>query len=71
MMQLLTFCLLVRLDEKPNNPADDFATIRFGDGDEDERGELDRFCGLERSYYFIAGALVSVPILSARLASNH
>ncbi|KAK4119540.1 hypothetical protein N657DRAFT_658942 [Parathielavia appendiculata] len=45
-------------DEEQNKPKPGFTTIRFGDESVGERGELDGLCGLDRSYYGIANALV-------------
>ncbi|KAL2021282.1 hypothetical protein VTK56DRAFT_7361 [Thermocarpiscus australiensis] len=54
-------------DDTPNNPDEGYTTIRFSDED-GERGELDRFCSLDRAYYCIAAALVFTYIFTIVLA---
>ncbi|KAI0129502.1 hypothetical protein BJ170DRAFT_681001 [Xylariales sp. AK1849] len=44
--------------DAPNNPDDGYGTVRFGSGSGDDKGMLDHFCALERSYYFISIAIV-------------
>ncbi|KAH8194308.1 hypothetical protein TruAng_011531 [Truncatella angustata] len=43
-------------DDAPDKPQQGYDTIRFGSGD--KKGQLDRFCSLERGYYFITIALL-------------
>ncbi|KAK3349900.1 hypothetical protein B0T25DRAFT_570499 [Lasiosphaeria hispida] len=45
-------------DDAPNQPRYGFTTIRFSDESEGQHGHLDKYCGFERSYFFIAIALV-------------
>jgi hypothetical protein len=40
-----------------------FTTIGFSDESSGHNGELDRFCGFERSFYSISSALMSVALL--------
>ncbi|KAI1099422.1 hypothetical protein F4804DRAFT_84306 [Jackrogersella minutella] len=46
----------VEVGDAPNIPPPGYGTIRFGDGD--IKGLLDRYCGIERGFYFIAAILV-------------
>ncbi|KAI1086712.1 hypothetical protein F5B19DRAFT_120096 [Rostrohypoxylon terebratum] len=48
--------------DAPNDPPKGFGTIRFGNGN--MKGVLDRYCGLEQSFYFIAAALIFTYILT-------
>ncbi|KAJ9151296.1 hypothetical protein NKR23_g3146 [Pleurostoma richardsiae] len=40
--------------DAPNSPKPGYTTVRFSDESGGQRGELDRFCGMERSFYFVA-----------------
>ncbi|KAK4242756.1 hypothetical protein C8A03DRAFT_39921 [Achaetomium macrosporum] len=47
-----------RRGDEPDSPPPGYTTIRFSDERPGHRGMLDEFCGLDRSYYVIATALV-------------
>lgn len=40
--------------DKPNRPIRGYTTVRFSNEKDGHRGELDRFCRLERGFYFCA-----------------
>lgn len=44
--------------DKARSPKPGFTTIGFSDGSDGKRGELDKYCGLERSFYFVAIAIL-------------
>ncbi|CAJ2505148.1 Uu.00g125420.m01.CDS01 [Anthostomella pinea] len=44
--------------DAPDDPPPGYTTIRFGDGPHDGKGLLDRYCTLERGFYFISITLV-------------
>ncbi|OTA98256.1 hypothetical protein M426DRAFT_326142 [Hypoxylon sp. CI-4A] len=48
-----------------NPPGPGFETIRFGNGA--LKGELDRYCGLEQSFYFISAGLIFTYMLTVTL----
>lgn len=50
--------LVDKKNDEPNEPPDGYETIRFGDGSADNKGVLDKYCALERAYYFISVAMV-------------
>lgn len=62
---VLKFCLVDTLsDEKGdayNKPAPGYSTVRFSNGGPGEKGQLDRYCALERTYYFVAVAIMYEP----------
>ena len=45
-------------DDKPRYPKKGFTTVGFSDGSKGQRGELDKYCGLERSFYFVGVAIM-------------
>ncbi|KAK3945600.1 hypothetical protein QBC46DRAFT_94979 [Diplogelasinospora grovesii] len=51
-------------DDKPNQPAPGYTTIRFSNESSGQLGELDKYCAFERSYYFIAIGLVFTYIVT-------
>lgn len=55
---LTNACPLVRKGDKPDEPPDGYDTIRFGSSSRDNKGMLDKFCALERAYYFISVAIM-------------
>jgi hypothetical protein len=59
LLQLLT-SILVNSNNKSNELKGGYTTINFSDESPGEIGKLDKFCGFERSYFFIAMALVYV-----------
>ncbi|OTA61653.1 hypothetical protein K449DRAFT_65510 [Hypoxylon sp. EC38] len=48
-----------------DNPPEGYGTERFGDGN--IKGELDKYCSLEQSFYFIAAGLVFTYMLTVTL----
>ncbi|KAI1777254.1 hypothetical protein F4818DRAFT_342145 [Hypoxylon cercidicola] len=54
-------------DDAPDEPPEGYQTVRFGNGDLGIKGELDKYCTLERGFYFIAVALVFTYMLTAAL----
>lgn len=63
-------CPLVREDDKPNEPPKGYDTIRFGNSSSDHKGMLDKFCALERAYYFISIAIMWVSPAAPSPASS-
>ncbi|KAK8855764.1 hypothetical protein PGQ11_011676 [Apiospora arundinis] len=63
---------LTRSDYKDNDakydPPDDYDTIRFGDGSTRNKGVLDKYCALERAYYFISVAMVFSYMITVTLS---
>ncbi|KAI1371079.1 hypothetical protein F4677DRAFT_322368 [Hypoxylon crocopeplum] len=55
--------------DAPNDPGPGFNTIRFGDKDRDIKGQLDKYCALEKGFYFVAAALVFTYMLSVTLGA--
>ncbi|KAI1387832.1 uncharacterized protein F4822DRAFT_293660 [Hypoxylon trugodes] len=51
--------------DDPSTPG--FETTRFGDVDQHIKGQLDKYCPLERGFYFIAAALVFTYMLTVTL----
>lgn len=49
--------------DKADLPSLGYSTIRFSDEQDGHRGELDKFCGLERGFFFCAVLVMYVPIL--------
>lgn len=47
-----------RKGDRPDEPPDGYDTIRFGGNSRDFKGALDKFCALERAYYFISLAII-------------
>ncbi|ORY62669.1 uncharacterized protein BCR38DRAFT_439429 [Pseudomassariella vexata] len=45
-------------DDAPNKAPKGYNTIGFGDGSSDKKGMLDKWCALERGYYFISVAVI-------------
>jgi hypothetical protein len=67
---LLTF--LVKSEDRPEGPKPGYTTIRFSNEAGGMKGELDRFCAFERTFYFIAIGFMSViSTLAARPATHH
>ncbi|KAK3682492.1 hypothetical protein B0T22DRAFT_285695 [Podospora appendiculata] len=56
-------------DDAPNKPAYGYTTIRFSDQENGHKGELDRFCAFEQSYYFIAVGLIFTYMASIAIAA--
>ena len=54
--------------DEPNYPAGGYTTVRFSDEGPGQKGELDKFCAFERSYYFIAIGLVFTYLLTITLS---
>ncbi|KAK8065950.1 hypothetical protein PG997_012697 [Apiospora hydei] len=63
---------LTRSDYKDNDasydPPDGYRTIRFGDGSAANKGVLDKYCALERAYYFISVAMVFSYMITVTLS---
>ncbi|KAK7967118.1 uncharacterized protein PG986_001395 [Apiospora aurea] len=55
---LVNLKLIDKDDDASYDPPDGYKTIRFGDGTADNKGVLDKYCALERAYYFISVAMV-------------
>ncbi|KAK7935538.1 hypothetical protein PG985_001033 [Apiospora marii] len=55
-------------NDEPNEPPAGYQTIRFGDGSADHKGVLDKFCALERAYYFISVAMVFSYMITVTLS---
>ncbi|KAK7953745.1 hypothetical protein PG996_014637 [Apiospora saccharicola] len=55
-------------DDEPNDPPHGYDTIRFGDGSADHKGALDKYCALERAYYFISVAMVFSYMITVTLS---
>ncbi|KAJ4393484.1 hypothetical protein N0V93_002696 [Gnomoniopsis smithogilvyi] len=49
--------------DKVNLPSRGYSTIRFSDEQDGHRGELDKFCGLERGFFFCAVLIILAYIL--------
>lgn len=56
----------VTLGDKPNKPIRGYTTIRFSNEEDGHRGELDKFCSLERGSYFCAILIMCVKPPSIR-----
>jgi hypothetical protein len=56
--ELTCACPLVREGDKPDEPPRGYDTIRFGSSSRKNKGMLDKFCALERAYYFISVAII-------------
>ncbi|KAI2628612.1 hypothetical protein GGR54DRAFT_353599 [Hypoxylon sp. NC1633] len=54
-------------DDAHDDPPPGFQTIRFGDKDRGISGVLDKFCPLEKGFYFVAAALVFTYMLTVTL----
>ena len=54
---LICFKCIDKKEDVLDEPPDDYDTIGFGDGSS-RKGALDKYCALERGYYFISLAMV-------------
>ncbi|KAI5856715.1 hypothetical protein GGS23DRAFT_588843 [Durotheca rogersii] len=54
--------------DAPDLPREGFDTIRFGNKERGEKGQLDRYCSMERGFYCIAVALVFTYTITVVLA---
>ncbi|KAH9885498.1 hypothetical protein F4778DRAFT_787160 [Xylariomycetidae sp. FL2044] len=53
--------------DAPDDPPEGYNTIRFSDGKNGDKGLLDRYCALERGFYFIAIAMVFAYMITVTL----
>ncbi|KAK3332097.1 hypothetical protein B0T19DRAFT_94575 [Cercophora scortea] len=56
-------------EDAPNKPDPGYTTVRFSDQENGHKGELDRFCAFEQSYYFIAIGLIFTYMAITTIAS--
>jgi hypothetical protein len=64
--------LLVKPEDRPEGPKPGYSTIRFSNEAGGAKGELDRFCAFERTFYFIAIGFMSVMgSLAGRSVTHH
>ncbi|KAI1208250.1 uncharacterized protein F4807DRAFT_157447 [Annulohypoxylon truncatum] len=64
-IMILTYFEIVEEGDAPTDPPKGYGTIRFGDGH--IKGVLDKYCGLEQSFYFIAAVLIFTYMLTVTL----
>ncbi|KAL7622560.1 hypothetical protein AAE478_008067 [Parahypoxylon ruwenzoriense] len=57
----------MEIGDAPDDPPDGYSTIRFGDKERDRKGLLDKYCSLERGFYFIEAALVFTYMVTVTL----
>ncbi|KAK8037909.1 hypothetical protein PG994_014676 [Apiospora phragmitis] len=60
--------LVDKKNDAPDEPPDGYTTIRFGDGSADNKGVLDKYCALERAYYFISVAMIFSYMITVTLS---
>ncbi|KAI1631445.1 hypothetical protein F4809DRAFT_166226 [Biscogniauxia mediterranea] len=65
----------IRGGDAPDQPSPGYSTIRFGDG-KDKKGELDRYCAIERGFFDITLILVftyiaTITLGALRVAERH
>ncbi|KAK8034633.1 hypothetical protein PG993_009628, partial [Apiospora rasikravindrae] len=60
--------LIDKDDDASYDPPKGYSTIRFGDGSSDNKGVMDKYCALERAYYFISVAIIFSYMITVTLS---
>lgn len=63
MLHLLTFTT-VKKGDKPSLLDGGYNTIGFSNEQSGHRGELDRYCGMEKGIYFVAVSIMYVALIT-------